>query len=480
MANYSNKAPGVYIQDVSNGVQSISQASSSVGLMIGTTRSGSIGIAQKVKSWAEFLNKYSRGLDTPFTKDSYLPYAVYGFFSNGGSELYIGSIKKNAKAAEATSENNGIKVVASNEGVWGNSITVSIVRNSDYAADSYEAYDITVAVGTSDSVVINDVLVDNLSSIMSNSKVKSWLSEFSLPAVPETFEEETITLSGGSDGDELVDADYVEALKMADSLSDLTLVAIPGQCSKDVDAALLSYCDEHDLFPMIDMPIGSTVDEAKKYRKEINAWTGALFYPWGKMNDPLTNSLKVVPAVGHMMGLYARTIESQGIHKAPAGVSANVRGFVELETVLSSQDVGELNGVGVVCIMSRSNSGIVSWGARSLNSVDSDMKYVTDGLINLNLKKSLYAGTEFAVFEPNTDLLRASVVSACTGLLETMRKNGTLKGTKEEAYFVTCDGTNNTDETIAEGFLYIDIGYAPVKPAEFVIIRLAHTIVTSS
>ena len=95
MASY--KAPGVYVQDVVSGSQSITQASSSVGILIGVTRSGVIGVAQKIGSWTEFITKYANGLDTPFLENSYLPYAVHGFFTNGGKELYIGSIKKAAQ-----------------------------------------------------------------------------------------------------------------------------------------------------------------------------------------------------------------------------------------------------------------------------------------------------------------------------------------------------------------------------------------------
>ena len=125
----SYKAPGVYVQDVVSGSQSISQASSSVGVLIGVTRSGIIGVAQKIGSWTEFIAKYANGLDTPFLENSYLPYAVHGFFTNGGKELYIGSIKKDAVKATKTSTANGITATASTEGVWGNDIKISIKKS---------------------------------------------------------------------------------------------------------------------------------------------------------------------------------------------------------------------------------------------------------------------------------------------------------------------------------------------------------------
>ena len=263
---------------------------------------------------------------------------------------------------------------------------------------------------------------------------------------------------------------------MVDVIDDVTFVAIPGQTSKVVNDALISYCEEHTLFPILDMPVGSTAEETKAYRKSISAFTGALTHPWGKVNDPLTNTLKLVPNAGHVMGVYARIIESRGIHKAPAGVDAVVRGFIEMEYQLTPAQISTLNPVGVICITSRPNAGIVIWGARSLNSKDTTMKYVTDGLLNINIKKSLYNGTQFAVFEPNDEALWSKVQATCKSFLETLRLQGALKGTADEAYFVTVDSSNNTDDTIANGELHIDIGYAPVKPAEFVIIKLAHSI----
>ena len=114
----SYKAPGVYVQDVVSGSQSITQASSSVGVLIGVTRSGVVGVAQKIESWTEFIAKYANGLDTPFLENSYLPYAVHGFFTNGGKELYIGSVKKGAVKATATGGTNAITVTASETALY--------------------------------------------------------------------------------------------------------------------------------------------------------------------------------------------------------------------------------------------------------------------------------------------------------------------------------------------------------------------------
>lgn len=475
----SYNAPGVYVQDIASGSQSISQASSSIGIMIGVARNGLVNVAQKIGSWTEYIAKYANGLDTPFSENSYLPYAVYGFFNNGGKELYIGNVKKSAVKASKVSDKNNITAKAKYEGVWGNEITITIAQAKDYAVDN-KSFDITVAVGTSDSATVTDVTIDTLDTVLENSKIKNWLGEFSLADTTNDLQAETFTLAEGSDGSTLADSDYVDALNMIDILDDVTMVAIPGQTSTVVNDAILSYCDNNGLFPIIDVPMAYTAEQTKAYRKKTTAWTGALAYPWGKMNDPLTNTLKAVPTAGHLMGVYARVIENRGIHKAPAGIDAVVRGFVEMVSVLTPTEISTLNPLGVICICSRPNAGIVVWGARSLNSADSTMRYVTDGLLNLNIKRSLYNGTQFAVFEPNDEKLWSKVEGACKGFLETLRLEGALKGDASEAYYVTVNETNNTDDSIAEGQLNIEIGYSPVKPAEFVIIKLAHSIVSSA
>ena len=474
----SYTAPGVYIKDLVSPMQTITLASSSVGAMIGVTQSGVINYAKKIGSWAEYIENFANGLETPFTENSYLPYSVYGFFANGGKELYVISVKKNAKKAKATGESNAITFTAQNEGVWGNLVSVDIKKAEDY--DTTKEFDVTVSVGTNDSVVLTVTLETFADTILDNLKSKNWIGSIDINSSVTELAEETITLAGGTDGDELADNDYINALNCLDSIDDVTMVAIPGQTTKVIDGGLLTYCTNNGLFPMLDMPRGSTAEDTKAYRKSISAFTGEIAYPWGKMNDPLTNKLKAVPTCGHLMGLYAKTIEARGVHKAPAGTEAVIRGFIEMETQITPAQLSTLNPIGVICIMSRPNTGIVSWGARSLNSQDTTMRYVTDGLLNLAIKRSLYNGTQFAVFEPNDEKLWKRVKSICLSFLEYLRQEGSLRGTAEQAYYVIVDETNNTDYTIAEGQLNIEIGYAPVKPAEFVIIKLAHSIVSQT
>ncbi len=473
-------SPGVYIQDVVSGIQTIDQASSSIGALIGKTKSGAVGVAVKIGSWTEFVSKFASGLETPFMENSFLPYSVYGFFQNGGKELYVVSVKKNAVKASATG--SYIKATALSEGVWGNNIHIQLKRSSDYSSSNL-SYDVVIALGqldnATDSVTITDVYIDTIEEAVNNNiKVKGWLSSFSLVSNVTALDVEILDFAGGTDGDSLTDTDYINALSALDYVDDVTMVGVPGQTSAVMNDAIMSYCDNKELFPILDFPIATLPEDAKATRRGMSAFTGCICYPWGRMNDPLTDTLKTVPTCGHVMGVYARTIENRGVFKAPAGIDAVVRGFIEMEQQLTESNVSTLNPIGVVCILSKPNAGIVIWGARSLNGSDTTMRYVSDGLLNLNIKRSLYNGTQFAVFEPNDKPLWSIVDTSCRAFLEMLRQQGALKGEAEEAYYVRVDESNNTDETILAGQLNIEIGYAPVKPAEFVIIKLAHSIVS--
>lgn len=471
------QSPDVYIEDVKSGSQSITQVSSSVGAVIGVTRSGEVGVPTLVSSWTDFINKFANGLDTPFTSTSYLPYAVYGFFANGGKRLYVDRVV-HSTAKKATKEGTNLTVTAKSEGTWGNAVAVKVVKNEDWVENDNEEFDVVVSVGSSDSTTIKSVFLDTIvNAILSDSKAKAWIGDVELKA--EKLSEETITLAGGEDGvSDLTDSDYVDALSDLDTIVDeITMVSIPSITTPTVIDGVLSYCDNNKLFPIVSPPKGSTPEEVKVLRKKVSALYGAMPYPWGVLTDPLTNKDKTVSPEGHYMGVCARIIESRGVHKAPAGTEAVLRGFTSMEYTLSKADCDMLNPIGVVCLVTRRNYGLVVWGARGLNSSDSTMRYVSDHFLNINIRKSLYEGTQFAVFEPNNESLWIGVRSTCKAFLETLRAKGAFKGTGEgDAYYVVCDSSNNTEDTIREGYLNIEVGYAPVKPSEFVVIKLAHSI----
>lgn len=476
--------PDVYVQDVSQSSVVSAVADSSVGILIGAMKSGEVGVPVSVTSWTEFIQKFANGLDTPFMENSDLPYSVYGFFLNGGSRVYVVRVASDtAKAATATgTTNTWLTITAKYPGNI--SPVVNIKQGADYVASTNEVFDVTITMSNTDegTVTIQEVTKDTIIDAINNNIIsKEWVVASQAVVEDEPVEitslaTETITLKSGADGiTDLDDDDFKSALETCNTIHDATFIAIPGETSTDLNTALMEYADEHLLFPFLDMPVGSTVKSTRDYRRNITkAFGGALLYPWGVITDPLTNTQKKVPASGYVMGVYSRVILERGVHKAPAGTEAIVRGFVSLEASLTDDDIGTLNSAGVIPIVNRYGIGIVVWGARGLNNA-SDMKYVSDVLLNYNIKKSLYNATQFAVFEPNDDVLWGRVTATCEDILETLRNQGALQGDKDSAYSVICNASNNTAASIANGVLYVDIAYAPSKPAEFVVIRLSHS-----
>lgn len=479
--------PDVYVNQVKSGAQSIPTTANLVGAMVGATRSGELNKPTLISSFAEFVEKFANGLDTPYSADSYLAYAVYGFYANGGGQLYITRIAHSdaavAQYVKAQEESTTLTLKAKSVGTWGNALSLVIAKNEDWVATTNEVFDITGKLtfsGTvSDSFKLTAVTTDTFeNALLSNVKFQSWfdVDEFDV-ASGYALAEKTFTLTGGTDGvSSLTDTDYSNGIDLLDALDDITLLACPGWTTTTTDAKMMTFGDSHQVHPIMDMPINTSVADAKAKAKARSGKGGAYYYPWIVVNDPLTDALKTVPTAGHVMGQYASTVEKRGLGKVPAGVENIVAGAVDVEKKLMGTDVDILNPVCVNCICVRANYGICIWGARSLNKNDAEMRYVSDVIINYVFTRALYAGTQFAVFEPNDEALWTSCRAAIKTYLRTQYDNGVLRGANyDEAFYVVCDKSNNTDATQLAGELHIEVGYASKKPAEFVVINLAHS-----
>jgi uncharacterized protein len=202
------------------------------------------------------------------------------------------------------------------------------------------------------------------------------------------------------------------------------------------------------------------------------------YFPRVRAADPLTpdRRLRSLPNCGVVAGLWSRTDSERGVWKAPAGTEANLRGVQALDYVLTDPQNGVLNPLGLNCLRSFPVFGAVSWGARTLMGADqqaSEWKYVPVRRTALFIEESLYRGTQFAVFEPNDEPLWAELRLAVGTFMNNLFRQGAFQGkTPREAYFVRCDSTTTTQADIDLGIVYIEVGFAPLKPAEFVVIRI--------
>jgi len=303
----------------------------------------------------------------------------------------------------------------------------------------------------------------------------------------------------GSDGGDIKASDYIgtvtskeerTGLQALEAVDDVNILAIPdlmmsfgggnGNLSPDaveqVQLAMIGHCEKlKDRFAILDPIKGYTTEEIQEWRMDnLDSKYAALYYPWIKVSDPIEAEYSIsrlIPPSGYIAGIYARSDTERGVHKAPA--NEIVRGVTDTERSITTGEQEALNPDGINCIRAFSGRGIRVWGARTISS-DSLWKYINIRRLFIYVEESIEKNTQWVVFEPNDEKLWARVRATITQFLTGVWRDGALMGTKvEEAFFVKCDRTTMTQDDIDNGRLICVIGIAPVKPAEFVIFRIA-------
>jgi phage tail sheath protein FI len=265
-------------------------------------------------------------------------------------------------------------------------------------------------------------------------------------------------------------------------VDDVSIVACPGRTGPVIQGALIGQCERlRYRFAVLDgpRPPDDGLPDVQIQRQQFDTKYAALYYPWLMIPDPFPKNLaKIadfpVPPTGHVAGIYARTDIERGVHKAPA--NEVVRGILGLRRIINKGEQDILNAfpvnINVIRDFRRDERSIRVWGGRVITS-DTDWKYVNVRRLVIFIEKSLDRGLQWVVFEPNSEPLWARVRRTISDFLRVVWRNGALEGVKpEEAYFVKCDRTTMTQADIDNGRLIVVIGVAPVKPAEFVIIRI--------
>ena len=474
--------PDVYVERTSNGVSAIESVGTATAGFIGTSARGKVGEPTFVTSWTDFVSRFARGLKSPFLKNSDLAYAIYGYFQNGGSRAYVTRVADGTETV-ALGTGTSVSFKAVDEGTWANDkLKASIVVDEEDTVKLVVEYDGEI------QEVFNNVNGD----VESENFIKEVVNGTSkyLTVVDITLDEgvtaipvEEVVFKGGVDGlVTLVDDTFIgeKGLHSFDEVDEITIVSIPGQTSKAVLQGILDYCSNRgDCFAVLDSPMGMETQEIVTFKKELGGSYGAIYYPWGSVVDPIgKGKLKMIPPSGHIAGIYARTDKTRGVHKAPAGLEAQIKGFVETERKLANGDVEILNPLGVNCIMAKPNNGIVVWGARMI-APHLDRRYVSDIRLDINIEESLYKATQWTVFESNDQELWGKIIAQVKAYLYVIWSDGALFGENpDEAFFVKCDAELNTEEIRASGRVLVDIGYAKKKPAEFTIFRLSQKTAT--
>lgn len=293
-----------------------------------------------------------------------------------------------------------------------------------------------------------------------------------------------VSMTGGSNGSisSITAADFIGEDRGAGRRTGIqsfldndmvSLMAIPGVTDPNVQLMLVAHCENTgSRFAVLDMPKDAKkVDELIAHRDIFDSSYAALYHPWLEIFDPLDKKNIAIPPSGSVLGIFARSDNTRGVHKAPA--NEIVRGCVGLDCQFNKGEQDILNPKGINLIRSFPGQGIRVWGARTATS-NASWKYINVRRLFIFIEESIKANTSWAVFEPNDEVLWVRVQRTISVFLNNLWRGGSLAGTSpEEAFFVNIGRNTMSQDDIDNGRLICVIGVAPVKPAEFVIFRIS-------
>jgi len=294
-------------------------------------------------------------------------------------------------------------------------------------------------------------------------------------------------LNGGEDAwvvrvaRQLTAAKVIKGIRALDTVDIFNLLLIPGVTNSEALLAAADYCRQRRAFLIVDSPKSAQtpaqIAQAVQNATLPNTADGAVYFPWSNIPDPLNNGkVRLTPPSGAVVGVYARTDSSRGVWKAPAGTEANLLGVSGLSYNVTDSENEALTPLGINCLRTFA-TGTLVWGARTLEGADraaSEWKYIPVRRVALFIEESLYCGTQWAVFEPNAEPLWAQIRLSVGAFLQKLFLQGAFQGnTPRDAYVVKCDATTTTQSDIDAGVVNVVVGFAPLKPAEFVLLTIS-------
>ncbi len=497
-------APGVYMEEVSSGSRPIEAVGTAVAAFVGFAERGPLHEPVLVTNWTQFKANFG-----DFVDGYYLAHAVYGYFQNGGGVAYV--VRVGGAGAEGDGHTGGRKALPAAElpaaeGRPGLTVsartaeqadlTVEVAPASEAAEDTFK---LVVKRGGEPVETFDNVSTrrgpNNVATVVKQQSKLIQVEEAKgrAPAAPNQGEtalaappaaevpakmeaEEYVGNSADRTGFGGLEAiDEITMLCVPDLMAALERGALGMADVKAVQLAMIAHCElMSDRVAILDAPPGLKAQEVKDWRMDFAGYDSkyaALYWPWIKVADPVAGKQVFIPPSGHMAGIWARNDATRGVHKAPA--NEVIRGAVTLEINITKGEHDLLNPIAVNCIRSFRGQGIRVWGARTLSS-DPEWRYLNVRRLFNYVEKSILQGTNWVVFEPNDPKLWDSVKRTVTMFLRRVWRDGALFGRQpNEAFFVKCDEENNPPENRDAGILTVEIGIAPVKPAEFVVFRIS-------
>jgi phage tail sheath protein FI len=491
-------SPGVYVEEVEAGSRPIEGVGTAVAAFVGLAARGPYNQPTLVTNWSQFVQNFG-----DFAEGAYLAHAVYGYFLNGGGSCYVVRIGGNGTAPTARGElplgrDKALpyRVVALDSGAGGNEIIVEVQDASEPGEDNFK---IVVSRGGKVEEVFDNVTTKRgkqnaVTVVKAQSKLIN-LEEISGATAMDPVPQARTQLEGGAMAapTRVTPDDYVgnssdrTGFAGLEAIDPITMLAVPdlmsayqhgvidGEGMQAVQLAMIAHCElMGDRVAILDSPPGLNAQQIREWRVDkarYDSKYATLYWPWIKVFDPLQGQAVFVPPGGHMAGIWARSDDTRGVHKAPA--NEVIRGAIDLELLITKGEHDQLNPHGINCIRAFPGRGIRVWGARTLSS-DPAWRYVNVRRLFNYIEESILEGTQWVVFEPNDMALWERVKRTINAFLVRVWRDGALFGaTPQEAFYVKCDSETNPSEVIDAGQLVVEIGIAPVKPAEFVIFRIA-------
>ena len=492
-------SPGVYVEEVDSGSRPIEGVGTAVAAFVGLAETGPVNQPTLVTNWSQYVSNFGS-----FVEGAYLAQSVYGYFQNGGGVCWIvrvgagdGDQKPQAALPPASGDGELLRATAK-EGVT-DQVSIEIApepmsgEGEEGKADQ-ATYRVVVTAGPQREEFDGLSLKKGRNNVVT--KVNAGSALVTLEEVGGAADapprEGTYTLSvpaaepvAVSPGEFEGDVAHRRGLGGLAAVDEITMLCIPDLATisengdeamfRDVQGKMLAHAEgAKDRIAILDPPPGLLPQEVLEWRMTTAGYDSkfaALYYPWLEVMDPLTRRPMMVPPSGHMAGVWARTDNTRGVHKAPA--NEVVLGVNGLAFQITHEEQGGLNQRGINCIRAFPGRGIRVWGARTLSS-DPEWRYLNVRRLFNYVSESIMEGTQWAVFEPNDERLWIRLRIAVSSFLTRTWREGALFGaTPDEAFYVKCDEETNPPDVVEAGQVVCEIGIAPVKPAEFVIFRIS-------
>ncbi|AMP37656.1 phage tail sheath family protein [Ralstonia solanacearum] len=526
--------PGVYVDERPSGVRTITGVATSITAFVGRAAAGPTDDPQMLTSFADYERQFGGlAVDCPMSyavRDFYLNGGAMALVVR---VTHDDAATATITLTGTGSPSADLVLDAASAGGWGNRLAAAVDYDSDRAlprtsppSTDDTRFNLTVRyqprAGREDFVVeifravsthpddpryLPRVLERESSYVRMNGTMPPTRPQSNVTTAGSTRTVSWVSAQHGGDGSPLDDDDVlgsqdsktgIYALNRADLFNLLCIpplgrdttgfpsnyTAVP----QGVYQAALTLCVERRAMLIVDpdptwaSAIDSAVSHAIDGRNDLNltgpeARNAALYFPCVRMVDPLRDSRvdTFVPS-GIVAGIIARTDVARGVWKAPAGLDAALAGVQDLQVNLNDLENGQLNPLGINCLRTMGVNGRIVWGARTLRGADTaadEYKYLPVRRLALYIEESLYRGTQWVVFEPNDEPLWAQVRLNVGTFMQGLFRQGAFQGTTpRDAYFVKCDSQTTTQNDINLGILNVIVGFAPLKPAEFVVIQI--------